>query len=163
MSTNTTWALSATGRASIDAPYSGNGVAEFSYSAEWTSGTGDNQADIVAKVIQTVGATANVDLDLRAMTDANGDATNGAELAALIVEVPATASGVVTVKKSSANGAPILSGATNGIPLNAGARMLLIYPEDGGPALSGSAKSINLANAGASGVNVTVTAYFRSA
>ena len=41
--------------------------------------------------------------------------------------------------------------------------MLLIYPEDGGPALSGSAKAINLANAGASNVDVTVTAYFRSA
>ena len=160
MSTNTTWSLSATGRASIDAPYSGNGVAEFSYSAEWTSGTGDNQADIVAKVVQTVAATGNVDLDLRAMTDANGDATNGAELAALIVEIPVTASGTVTVKKSSAT---ILSGATNGIPLNAGGRMLLIYPEDGGPALSGSAKAINLANAGASNVDVTVTAYFRSA
>ena len=163
MSTNTTWSLSATGRASIDSPYSGNGVAEFSYSAEWTSGTGDNQADTVAKVVQTVGATANEDLDLRAMTDANGDPANGAEIAALIVEVPVTASGTVTVKKSNSNGAPILSGATDGIPLNAGGRMILVYPEDGGPALSASAKSINIANAGASGVNVTVTVYLRSA
>lgn len=163
MTTTTSWALSARGRASIDAPYSGNGIAEFSYSAEWTSGTGDNQADRVGKVIQTVGATANVDVDLRALTDANGDVVAGAELAALIIEVPVGASGAITVKKSSSNGAPILNGATDGIPLNAGARVLLIFPEDGGPALSASAKAINVANAGASSTDVTITAYIRSA
>jgi len=163
MSTSTTWALSARGRDSIDAPYSGHGVAEFTYNAEWTSGTGTNQADRVGRVIQTVGATANVNVDLRAITDVNGDALNGAELAALIIEVPATASGTILVKKAASNGAPIISGTTDGIPLSAGDRLLLVFPLDGGPALSSSAKDINLANAGASSTNVTITTYQRSA
>lgn len=162
MSTTTTWSLTARGRTAIDAPYSGNGVSEVTYSAEWTSGTGDNQADKCAQVVQVVGATANVDVDLRAMTDANGAALNGAELAALIIEVPVSASGAVTVKKAASNGAPVLNGNTDGIELNAGGRMILIYPEDGGPALGASARQINIANAGAAGVNVTITTWQRS-
>ena len=163
MSTTTTWALSARGRMALDAPYSGHGVAEFAYSAEWTSGTGDNQADLVGQKVQTVNASSNVDGDLRAITDANGDALNGAELAALIIEVPVTASGAITVERSSSNGVPFLSGSTDGLVLNAGARLLLVFPEDGGPAMSGGAKDINLANAGASNTDVTITTYQRSA
>lgn len=162
MSTTTTWSFTARARTAIDAPYSGNGVSESTYSAEWTSGTGDNQADKCAQAVQAVAATANVDIDLRAMTDANGDALNGAELAAIIIEVPVTSSGAVTVKKSASNGAPILNGNTDGIQLNAGGRMILIYPEDGGPALGASARQINVANAGASAVNVTITTWQRS-
>ncbi len=163
MSTTTTWNLAARGRTALDAPYTGHGVADFAYSAEWTSGTGDNQADLCGRKIQTIGASTNVDVDLRAITDANGDALNGAELAALIIEVPASASGTVTLERSNTNGAPILNGTTDGVPLYAGSRFLLVFPEDGGTALSASAKDINLANAGASSVDVTITTYQRSA
>jgi hypothetical protein len=163
MSTSTTWSLSARGRTAIDAPYSGHGVSEFAYSAEWTSGTGDNQADLCGSKVQTVNATANVDVDLRAITDANGDALNGAELAALIIEVPVDASGAITLKRSTTNGVPFLNGTTDGMVLNAGSRVLLVFPEDGGPAMSASAKDINLANAGASNTDVTITTYQRSA
>ena len=163
MSTTTTWALSARGRMALDAPYSGHGVAEFEYSAEWTSGTGDNQADLVGQKVQTVNASSNVDVDLRAITDANGDALNGAELAALIIEVPADASGDITLERSNTNGVPFLNGTTDGLVLNAGARLILVFPEDGGPAMSASAKDINLANAGASNTDVTITTYQRSA
>ena len=138
-------------------------MAEFEYSAEWTSGTGDNQADLVGQKVQTVNASGNVDVDLRAITDANGDALNGAELAALIIEVPVDASGAITVERSSTNGVPFLNGTTDGLVLNAGARMILVFPEDGGPAMSASAKDINLANAGASNTDVTITTYQRSA
>lgn len=163
MSTTTTWALSARGRTALDAPYSGHGVAEFAYSAEWTSGTGDNQADLVGQKVQTVNASGNVDVDLRAITDANGDALNGAELAALIIEVPVDASGAITVERSNTNGVPFLNGTTDGLVLNAGARLILVFPEDGGPAMSASAKDINLANAGASNTDITITTYQRSA
>ena len=162
MSTTTTWSLTARGRTAIDAPYSGNGVAEVTYSAEWTSGTGVDQADNCAQVVQLAGAPADVDVDLRVRTAANGAARNGAELAALIIEVPVSASGAVTVKKAASNGAPVLNGNTDGIELNAGGRMILIYPEDGGPALGASARQINIANAGAAGVNVTITTWQRS-
>ena len=101
MSTTTSWALSARARTAINSPLSGHGVAEFAYDAEWTSGTGDNQADKVGSKVQTVPNGGNVDVDLRAFTDANGAALNGAELAALIVEVPVGASGAITVKRSS--------------------------------------------------------------
>jgi hypothetical protein len=56
-------------------------VTESSYSAEWLSGTGTNQADLAGQKVQAVGAASNVDLDLRAIVDAKGDALNGAELA----------------------------------------------------------------------------------
>lgn len=163
MSTTTSWALSARARTAINSPLSGHGVAEFAYDAEWTSGTGDNQADKVGSKIQTVPNGGNVDMDLRAFTDANGAALNGAELAALIVEVPVGASGAITLKRSSSNGVPFLNGSTDGLVLNAGSRLLLVFPEDGGPAMSASAKDINLANAGASDTNVTITTYQRSA
>jgi len=163
MSTTTTWSLTARARTAIDAPYSGHGVAESMYSAEWTSGTGDNQADRAARAVYTIPAGGNVDVDLRAMSDANGDAVNGAELAGLIVEIPSTASGVVTLKRGAATGVPILSGTTDGLPLGAGSRMLLVFPADGGPAMSASAKDINLANAGASDTVVTITCLQRSA
>jgi hypothetical protein len=78
MSTTTSWALSARARTAINSPLSGHGVAEFAYDAEWTSGTGDNQADKVGSKIQTVPNGGNVDVDLRAFTDANGAALNGA-------------------------------------------------------------------------------------
>ena len=102
-------------------------------------------------------------LNINAITDANGDALNGAELAALIIEVPVDASGAITVERSSTNGVPFLNGTTDGLVLNAGARLLLVFPEDGGPAMSASAKDINLANAGASNTDVTITTYQRSA
>ena len=110
-----------------------------------------------------MGAASNVDLDLRAIVDAKGDALNGAELAGLIIEVPSTADGNVTVAKSAANGAPILNGTTDGVILTPGGSLYLIFPVDGGPALSASAKDINLANAGASSVDLTITTFQRSA
>jgi len=163
MSTTTTLSLTVRARTGLTAPYSGHGVAESAYSAEWTSGTGSNQADLAGTVVQAVGASSNVDLDLRAITDAKGDALNGAELAALIIEVPSTAVGNVKVSRSASNGAPILDGATDGIVLTPGGSLHLIFPADGGPALSASAKDINLANAGASSVDLTITTIQRSA
>jgi len=163
MSTTTTWSLTARGRTGLTSPYSGHGVTESTYSAEWLSGTGTNQADLAGQKVQAVGAAANVDLDLRAIVDAKGDSLNGAELAGLIIEVPSTADGNVTVSKSAANGAPILNGTTDGVILTPGSSLYLIFPVDGGPALSASAKDINLANAGASSVDLTITTFQRSA
>ena len=116
----------------------------------------------MGQLVQTVSATGNVNVDLRAITDANGDALNGAELAALIIEVPVSASGAITLKRASSNGVPFLNGTTDGLALNAGSRLILVFPEDGGPAMSASAKDINLANAGAANTDVTITTYQRS-
>lgn len=163
MSTTSTLSLLVRARTALDAPYSGNGVSQLAYDAEWTSGTGDNQADLAAQQVATVAGSGNITFDLRAMTDANGDAVNGAELAALLIEVPTTSSGTVSVERAVSNGAPILSGSTDSVDLPAGGMLLLIYPEDGGPALSASAKDLRLVNAGGSDVDVTITSLQRSA
>lgn len=163
MSTTTTLSLLVRARTALDAPYSGNGVAQLAYDSEWTSGTGDNQADLAGQLVQAVPGSGNVNVDLRAIADANGDALNGAELAALLIEVPVTSSGSVSVARSAANGAPILDGTTDAIDLNPGGMLVLIYPEDGGPALSASAKDILVSNAGGSSVDVTITTLQRSA
>jgi len=110
-----------------------------------------------------VAGSGNVDLDLRAIEGPDGDALNGVELAGLIIEVPAAASGNISVKVASANGVDFLDGTTDSVVLRPGGVMCLLYPRDGGPTLGASDRLINLANAGGSSTTVTVTTIQRSA
>ena len=163
MSMNTTISLSVKPRQTLTAPYEGRGVANFAYGAEWTSGTADEQADICTQSVNAIAGSGNSDIDLRAEVTPAGAAASGAELAGLMIEVPDDASGNITLKDASSNGVGLFSGTTDGLVLPAGSRLVLLWPEDGSVAMSGSAKSINLANAGGSATNVTVTTLQRSA
>ena len=163
MSMNTTISLSVKPRQTLTAPYEGRGVANFAYGAEWTSGTADDQADLCTQSVKAIAGSGNSDIDLRAELTPANVAASGAELAGLIIEVPDTASGNITLKDSAANGLGLFSGTTDGMVLPAGTRLVLLWPEDGSVPMSASAKSINLANAGGSATNVTVTTLQRSA
>ena len=163
MSMNTTISLSVKPRQTLTAPYEGRGVANFAYGAEWTSGTADDPADLCTQSVKAIAGSGNSDIDLRAELTPANVAASGAELAGLIIEVPDTASGNITLKDSAANGLGLFSGTTDGMVLPAGTRLVLLWPEDGSVPMSASAKSINLANAGGSATNVTVTTLQRSA
>lgn len=163
MSMNTTISLSVKPRQTFASPYGGRGTATFSYGAEWASGTADDQADLCTQSVKAIAGSGNSDIDLRAELTPANVAASGAELAGLIIEVPDTASGNITLKDSAANGLGLFSGTTDGMVLPAGTRLVLLWPEDGSVPMSASAKSINLANAGGLSTNVTVTTLQRSA
>lgn len=66
MSMNTTISLSVKPRQTLTAPYEGRGAANFAYGAEWTSGTGDDQADLCTQSVNAIAGSGNSDIDLRA-------------------------------------------------------------------------------------------------
>lgn len=163
MSTTSNITVRVQAQSSLDAPYTGKGTTLAEYVAYWASGTGDNQADLAGQKVVTVTGSANVDTDIRAITGPDGDALNGVELAALIVDVPSTAGGNISLKVAASNGVAILSGTTDSITLQPGAKLVILFPEDGGPTLGASARLINLANADSADTVVTVTTLQRSA
>ena len=163
MSTTTDITVKVLALSTLDSPYGGKGSTLAEYTAYWASGTNDNQADLAGQAVVTVTGSGNVDTDLRAITGPDGDALNGVELAALIVDVPSTAGGNISLKVAASNGVAILSGTTDSITLQPGAKCVLLFPEDGGPTLGASARLINLANADAADTDVTVTTIQRSA
>lgn len=163
MSQTTSVGVTCRAASTLDAPYQGRGVSSVDFRQRWTDGTGNNEADLHGQVEQAVAGSGNVDLDLRAIEGPDGDALNGVELAGLIIEVPADASGNISVKVASANGVDFLDGTTDSVVLRPGGVMVLLYPRDGGPTLGASDRLINLANAGGSSTTVTVTTIQRSA
>jgi hypothetical protein len=127
-------------------PRGGSGIASATLDTVYPSGTAAGQADLAAALqLSTQGAC------------------NGAELAYLLIEVPSTASGNVTVKVAASNGLDILNGSTDGIVIRAGGSIELNFLNAVGPSMDASNRLINFANAGASDVVVSITAAFRSA
>jgi len=146
------------------APRGGSGIASSTVDTVYPSGTAVGQADLGTAVSQTVAGSGNVDFDARAALQLSTQtACNGAELAYLLIEVPSTASGNVTVKVAAANGLDILNGNTDGIVIRAGGSLELNFLNAVGPVMDASNRMINIANAGAFSVDVGITAAFRSA
>jgi len=163
VSMQTTLSLLVRARQSAVSPFGGRGVAEYAYSNEFASGTGDNQADKCTKSTHAVAGSGSTTVDLRALIAADGSAANGAELVAIAVTIPDDASGVITLSDASSNGVGLFSGTTDGLELPAGSTFPLIFPLDGSKPMSGSAKDITFANAGGSSTTVTLVTLQRSA
>lgn len=145
-------------------PRGGSGIASATLDTVYPSGTAAGQADLATAVSLTVAGSGNVDWDARAALQlSTQSACNGAELAYLLIEVPSTASGNVTVKVAGSNGLDILNGNTDGIVIRAGGSIELNFLNAVGPAMDASNRLINFANAGASSVTITIYCLQRSA
>lgn len=145
-------------------PRGGSGIASSAVDTVYPSGTAAGQADLATRVSLTVAGSGNVDWDARAALQlSTQSACNGAELAYLLIEVPSSASGNVTVKVAASNGLDILNGSTDGIVIRAGGSIEFNFLNAVGPAMDASNRLVNIANAGASDVVVEITAAFRSA
>lgn len=145
-------------------PRGGSGIASATLDTVYPSGTAAGQADLATAVSLTVAGSGNVDWDARAALQLSTQgACNGAELAYLLIEVPSTASGNVTVKVAASNGLDILNGSTDGIVIRAGGSIELNFLNAVGPSMDASNRLINFANAGASSVTITIYCLQRSA
>lgn len=150
---------------SFATPLSGEGTVLTTFEALLTDGTTANKADRSHKSVNAVGASANVDIDFRALEDVFGDAmTTLTEVVALVLEAPAANPAVLTIKPSASNGwTAFLDDASDEINLQPGAIVILYASGDGLYPVGASDKSINVANADAAASSLTLTLIGRSA
>jgi len=122
----------------------------------WSSGTGDDQADLVFHDRRTIAASSNEDLDLAGvLTDAIGNTLTFVQVKAVLVVAATTNTNNVEVTRPAANGVPLFMAAEDGISLRPGAMLLWADPTDGGVTVTaGTGDLINVANS-AAGSTVT--------
>lgn len=141
-----------------ESPHEGGIVHEYHYAKRWESGTTTRKANEVYQATRTISGSSNEDLDLTALTNAFGDALGLAEVRMIIIEAAAANGAELQVKPSASNGWTALqSGTTDHVKVEAGCTIALLAPVDGAYAVSGTNKSINVANADGSNASYTIT------
>lgn len=135
----------------VQSPPSGyDGGIAFNFDLRQTlnSGTSANQADLKGYATGSVSASSNADVDLRAVTDGQGNALSGlTEIVAIIISAASTNGNALRVKPSGSNGwAGFVGGTTDYIIIQPGASVCLFCPADGKYSVGASTKSINIAN-----------------
>ena len=140
------------------ADYEGGALAEVLIDTALGNGTDANQADKLYQDTRPLGATSAEDLDLQALTDANGVAIALAEVRCLIIQADSTNGNNIEIKPSAATGWLALQKDASDISIIApSATLCLFAPADGGYAVSGSAKDININNTDSSPGSYTIT------
>ena len=126
----------------------GPGVEGVNVDRPLATGTGDYQADRVAAMQdETLTASGNLDIDLTTMVGPDGAAVAIAEVVVLVIEAGDGNGDVLRITPSSSAGwTAFLGGTTPHFDLAAGGKVVLYAPKDGSYAVSGSNKSINIAN-----------------
>lgn len=113
----------------------------------WPSGTGANQIDVPFYDVRTLAGSANEDIDLQALTGADGASKSCAEVRMLMVYNPSTNGDAIHVKPSASNGwTALLADATDVAKIQPGTWFLFGCGADGKYPVSASDKSINVAN-----------------
>lgn len=128
--------------------YGGGTKAELDVDWLLSSGTSANQADQKHQSIRSINASSNEDVDLRALTDGQGNTLSGlAEVVFLAIVADANNGGALHVKPSASNGwLGLLADATDVVKVQPGAFVLLGCTADGKYTVGASTKSINVAN-----------------
>lgn len=157
--------LQLTASMSGTSPVGGQLSATTAYLQLFTDGTADNQIKLVHKSEQTITGSGNSDIDLTSLEDVLGDAMSGLDdVAVVIFESDPDNGDALSIKPSASNGwTALLADASDILTLQPGARVALFSPVDGSYAVSGTNKSINVANADASAATLTITLLGRTA
>lgn len=122
----------------------------------WTSGTGNDQADLIWHDRRTLAASGTEDLDLAGgLTSALGAALTFAEIKALLIVAAGANTNNVVVSRPAANGVPLFAAAGDAIPVTPGGMLLWASPDDGKVAVTaGTGDLITITNS-AAGTSVT--------
>jgi hypothetical protein len=101
-------------------------------------------------------------IDLTSLPDLNGNAGavtfNGLKVQAIILSVPSTNTGPITISKGASNGYGLVSaGTTFSFPLAPGFRGVLFF-DDEPPDVSGSAKTFDLSGTGTETLSIGMVA-----
>ena len=139
-------------------PLSGVIRALFEDTFIFGDGAGDNKVNAGPyHATRTLGAAANEDIDLKAILDPEGNATDFDEVALLVVHNPPSNDGDLTLSPSSSNGWPFLGGTTPTLAIPPGGTVMLTNPQAGeGVAVGASTDNINVANGGSASVDYTI-------
>ncbi len=146
--------------------YAGGTRAELDVDWLLSSGTSAGQADLKHQSIRSIAASANEDVDLRALTDGQGNTlTDLTEVVFLGIVADANNGDALHVKPSAANGwLGLHADVSDVVKLRPGAFLLLGCTGDGQYAVGASTKSINVANQdGSSAGSYTLIVIGRSA
>jgi hypothetical protein len=121
----------------------------------WTSGTGDDAADLIFHDQRTIAASGNEDLDLAgSLVDAFGTTLTFVQIKAVMIVAASTNTNDVEVTRPASNGVPLFLAAGDGISLRPGATFMWVDPTDGGVTVTaGTGDLINVANS-SSGTSV---------
>lgn len=121
-----------------------------------TSGTSDDQADLVFSDTRTIAASSNEDIDLAGvLVDALGDTLTFVEVRAVLIAASAANTNNVRVTRPASNGVPLFLAASDGIDVPPGGVFLWACPADGQVAVTpGTGDLLNVANS-SSGTSVT--------
>jgi hypothetical protein len=115
-----------------------------------TSGTGNNQADLVFNDTRTVAASGTDALDLAgALTGPLGGLLTFVKLKALMVRAAAGNANNVRLNRPASNGVPLFLAASNGIDIPPGGVFLWVAPLAGVTVTPATGDLINIDNAGA--------------
>ena len=124
----------------------------------WTSGTGNDQADLRWSDSRTIAASSNEDIDLAgSLTDAFGNTLTFVEIKAIKITADSGNTNNVRVTRPASNGVPLFLAASDGIDVPPGGTFAFICPEDGHVTVTaGTGDLLNIANS-SSGTSVTYT------
>jgi hypothetical protein len=128
--------------------YEGGTRAELDVDLLLSSGTTAGKADLKHSSIRSVSASSNEDIDLRALTDGQGNTLTGlTEVVVLAIVADAGNGGALHVKPSASNGwLGVLADASDVLKVQPGAFVVLGCSADGAYPVGASTKSINVAN-----------------
>lgn len=133
---------------SANTGYQGGTRAVIETRESLASGTAANQADLKHASSRSVSASSNEDVDLRALTDGQGNTLTGlTEIVTLAIKAASTNGGTLRVKPSASNGwTGLFSGSSNYILIKPGTTFIVHCPGDGQYSVGGTTKSINVEN-----------------
>ncbi len=113
----------------------------------WPSGTASNQADVPWIDERTLAGSANEDLDLQALTGADGASKSCAEVRMLVIYNPATNGDALHISPSASNGwTAWQADASDVVKVQPGTWQILGCGVNGSYPVSASNKSFNVAN-----------------
>lgn len=114
------------------------------------SGTGANQADRVFTDQRTLNASATEDLDLAAvLIDAFGAAITFATIKAIFITAAEGNTNDVLVTRPAANGVPLFTAVSSGLPVKPGGAFVWCCPGTGVVVTPGTGDLITITNGGA--------------
>ena len=140
------------------------GTAEVLLDSRFSTGTGANQCDRMYHDTRTLTGSANEDLDLTTLLDANGVAIALVDVTLIIIEAASTNAGTIDVAPGAANGFDLIwDGTSPLLHLLPGATVMFECPTDPAWVVDGTHKVLNFLNLVGTSVDYTLTVCGRSA